>query len=214
MPTSSRLLLTAAVLATAATGCDSARETTTGQPNPTTSAAPEAAAAPAPGFTKTLTAAPYTFVVSSAGPLGQRQILVRAEQDGQELTTAQDSILGEVKDAQLVKLTSGPGSELLVFVEGAGSGSYGEVRGYWFGGKDWERMSLPKLSGPAARGYQGQDKFRLQGKEVVRSFPIYQETDANCCPSGGTRTIRYLLPDKSLTFRLVSVVNEAGPAVQ
>ncbi|UOQ51336.1 hypothetical protein [Hymenobacter cellulosivorans] len=212
MRTSSRLLLAASLLATAA-GCDSARETTTGQPNPTTSAAPEAAPAPPPGFNKTLTAAPYTFVVSSTGQLGQRRLLVRAEQDGQELTTAQDSILGEVKDAQLVKLTAGPGSELLVFVEGAGSGSYGEVRGYWFGGKDWERMSMPKLTGPAARGYQGQDKFRLQGKEVVRSFPIYQETDPNCCPSGGTRTIRYVLPEKSLTFRQTSVVNEA-PAVQ
>ncbi|TGE28892.1 hypothetical protein [Hymenobacter metallicola] len=210
MRTSSRLLLAASLLA--ATSCDSARETTTGQPNPTTSAAPEATPAPPPGFNKTLTAAPYTFVVRSAGRLGQRQLLVRAEQDGQELTTAQDSILGEVKDAQLVKLTSGPGSELLVFVEGAGSGSYGEVRGYWFGGKDWERMSMPKLSGPAARGYQGQDKFRLQGKEVVRTFPVYGPTDANCCPSGGTRTIRYVLPEKSLTFRQVSVVNEAAQA--
>ncbi|WP_167856758.1 hypothetical protein [Hymenobacter aquaticus] len=210
MRTSSRLLLAASLL-TVAAGCDSARETTTGQPNPTTSRAPEAA--PPPGFSKTLTAAPYTFVVSSQGRLGQRQLLVRAEQDGQELTTAQDSILGEVKDAQLVKLTAGPGSELLVFVEGAGSGSYGEVRGYWFGGKDWERMTMPKLSGPAARGYQGQDRFRVQGKEVVRSFPIYQETDANCCPSGGTRTVRYVLPDQSLTFRQVSVVNEA-PVVQ
>lgn len=208
MRTSSRLLLAVSLLAAAS--CDSARETTTGQPNPTTSAAPEAAP---PSFNKTLTAAPYTFVVSSAGQLGQRRLLVRAEQDGQELTTAQDSILGEVTDAQLVKLTAGLGSELLVFVEGAGSGSYGEVRGYWFGGKDWERMSMPKLTGTAARGYQGQDKFRLQGQEIVRSFPIYQETDPNCCPSGGTRTIRYVLPEKSLTFRSVSVVNEA-PAVQ
>lgn len=210
MRTSFRLLWAASLLAGAAS-CDSARETTTGQPNPTASAA--LATAPPPGYSKTLTAAPYTFVVRSAGQLGQRRLSVRAEQDGQELTTAQDSILGEVKDAQLVKLTSGPGHELLVFVEGAGSGSYGEVRGYWFGGKDWERMSLPKLSGTAARGYQGQDKFRLQGKELVRSFPIYQETDPNCCPSGGTRTIRYQLPEKSLTFRQVSLVNEA-PAVQ
>ncbi|MCB2376725.1 hypothetical protein LGH70_03990 [Hymenobacter sp. BT635] len=212
MPTSSRLLLAALLLAGVAS-CDSARETTTGQPNPTASSAPEVTPPPPPGFTKTLTAAPYTFVVSSAGRLGQRQLRVSALQDGQELTTAQDSILGEVTDARLVKLTAGPGSELLVFVEGAGSGSYGEVRGYWFGGKDWERMSMPKLTGTAARGYQGQDKFRVQGKEVVRSFPIYQETDPNCCPSGGTRTIRYVLPDKSLTFRQASVVNEP-PAVQ
>ncbi|MCB2410250.1 hypothetical protein [Hymenobacter lucidus] len=212
MRTSSRLLLAASVLALAAS-CDSARETTTGQPNPTTSSAPEARPTPPPGFSKTLTAAPYTFVVSTAGPLGQRQLQVRAEQDGQELTTAQDTILGEVTDARLVKLTAGPGSELLVFVEGAGSGSYGELRGYWFGGKDWERMTMPTLSEVAARGYQGQDKFRVQGKEVVRSFPIYAPTDANCCPSGGTRTIRYVLPERSLTFRQTSVVNEA-PAVQ
>jgi hypothetical protein len=212
MSTSSRLLLAAFLLAGAAS-CDSARETTTGQPNPTTSSAPEANPTPPPGFRKELSAAPYTFVVSTAGQLGARQLLVRAEQDGQELTTAQDTILGEVTDARLVKLTSGPGSELLIFVEGAGSGSYGEVRGYWFGGKDWERMSLPKLTETAARGYQGQDKFRVQGKEVVRTFPIYAPTDANCCPSGGTRTIRYILPEKSLTFRQLSVVNEA-PTVQ
>ncbi|TGE20121.1 hypothetical protein [Hymenobacter elongatus] len=210
MPSFSRILL-AAFLLTSAASCDSTRETTTGQPNPTASTTP--APTPPPGFRKALTAAPYTFIVSSSGPLGQRQLQVRAEQDGQELTTAQDTILGEVTDARLVKLTAGSGHELLVFVQGAGSGSYGEVRGYWFGGQDWERLTVPPLSATAARGYQGQDTYRVQGRELVRSFPIYAASDANCCPSGGTRTMRYVLPEQSLTFRQASLVNEAPAAL-
>ncbi|SHI81210.1 hypothetical protein SAMN02745146_1581 [Hymenobacter daecheongensis DSM 21074] len=205
-------LLSLAALA-AISACDSTRETTSGQPNPTASRTPAAAAPERPGFRKTLTSGSYTYTISTSGPVGQRQLAVRAEQAGQELTTAQDTIAGEVQDAQLARLTTGPGDELLVFVEGIGSGSYGEVRGYWFGGQDWERMEpLPKLAGPAARGYQGQDKFRVQGRELVRTFPIYLPTDANCCPSGGTRIIRYVLPESSLAFRQASVVNEAPVA--
>jgi hypothetical protein len=71
---------------------------------------------------------------------------------------------------------------------------------------------LPKLAGAAAQGYQGQDKFRVVGKELVRTFPVYLAADANCCPSGGTRTIRYVLPERSLAFKQKSVTNEAAPA--
>ncbi|RYU78224.1 hypothetical protein [Hymenobacter persicinus] len=205
-------LLALSLLATA-TACDSTRETTYSQPQSTTINPAPATAPERPSFRRELTSGPYNYLITTTGPVGQRQLSVRAAQDGRELTTAQDTLLGEVQDAQLAKLTTGPGDELLVFTEGVGSGSYGDVRGYWFGGQDWERMApLPKLAGAAAQGYQGQDKFRVVGRELVRSFPIYLPADANCCPSGGTRTIRYVLPERSLAFQQKSMVTEARPA--
>jgi|GEM_PF-2041203 len=206
-------LLALTVLA-ATTACDTTRDTTSGQPNPTTSSTSTATTPPErPGFRKELTSGPYKYLISTTGPVGQRTLSVRAEQDGRELTTAQDTLPGEVQDAQLAKLTTGSGDELLVFTEGTGSGSYGDVRGYWFGGQDWEKMEpLPKLTGAAAQGYQGQDKFEVQDNTLMREFPVYLPADANCCPSGGVRTIRYQMAQGSLRFRQVGIVDEPAPA--
>ena len=64
-------------------------------------------------------------------------------------------------------------------------------------------------------GHAGTFSVLLTAEDVTDPKPapdIYLAADANCCPSGGTRTIRYVLPERSLTFRQASVVNEARPA--
>ncbi|GAA3926867.1 hypothetical protein [Hymenobacter algoricola] len=196
----------------ALTACDSTRETTTGRPTPTRASAP-APAAVAPGFRRELTSGSYRYVVSTRGPAGTRVLAVRAEQNGQELTTALDTIAGEVQQAQLAKLTTGPGDELLIFLRDDSRNAAGTVRGYWFGGQDWEPMEpLPPLTSAAARGYRGQDQFEVRGNMLRRSFPVYQPADAACCPSGGLRTIRYRMAESSLAFRQVEVVNEPKAA--
>ncbi|MND87841.1 hypothetical protein D3C80_798500 [compost metagenome] len=42
-------------------------------------------------------------------------------------------------------------------------------------------------------GYMGHDSFHIEKNRLIRSFPIYKETDPNAAPSGGTRKINYQL---------------------
>ncbi|GAA3997758.1 hypothetical protein GCM10022408_05630 [Hymenobacter fastidiosus] len=168
-----------------------------------------APAAVAPGFRRELTSGPYRYVVSTRGPAGARVLAVRAGQNSQELTTAPDTIAGEVQEVQLAKLTTGPGDELLIFLRDDRRNAAGTVRDDWFGGQHWDPMEpLPPLTGVAARGYRGQDQSEVRGNTLQRSFPVYQSADAPGCPSGGRRTIRYRMAGSSLEFRQVEVLNE------
>ncbi|MNF02387.1 hypothetical protein D3C80_2015230 [compost metagenome] len=41
----------------------------------------------------------------------------------------------------------------------------------------------------------GHDSFRIHKNRLIRSFPIYKETDPNAAPSGGIREISYKLKE-------------------
>jgi hypothetical protein len=39
----------------------------------------------------------------------------------------------------------------------------------------------------------GHDSIFIANKKLFRKFPIYKDGDEQCCPTGGTRTLNYLL---------------------
>lgn len=115
------------------------------------------------------------------------------EKDSAPVTVEVDGTLTGIETADL----DGDGSpEILVYATSAGSGSYGSVTGYAVNRRrSMSQVYLAPILGnsPEGRGYMGRDAFRVDGKRLLRTFPIYRENDANCCPSGGTRTIEYAL---------------------
>ena len=42
-------------------------------------------------------------------------------------------------------------------------------------------------------GYMGHDSIYISDNKIHRKFPIYKDGDANCCPSGGNKTLGYEL---------------------
>lgn len=113
------------------------------------------------------------------------------EKDDSPVTAEVDGLVTGIETADL----DADGSpEILVFANGAGSGSYGSLVGYAANRrKSMSQIYLPPILGnsPEGRGYMGHDSFRVDGRRLVRSFPVYRENDPNCCPSGGTRTVEY-----------------------
>ena len=61
--------------------------------------------------------------------------------------------------------------------------------------KSMTQIDLPPILGnsPEGKGYMGHATFRVDGRRLLRSFPIYRDGDPNCCPKGGTRTVAYAL---------------------
>jgi hypothetical protein len=81
-----------------------------------------------------------------------------------------------------------------VFVQGAGSGSDGELAAYAVTrGSDLSPIYLQELSGAMAQGYQGHDQFEVVEGCLVRRFPIYKPGDTNAKATGGERQICYKL---------------------
>jgi hypothetical protein len=168
-------------------GCDSQRTATEGA-NP---AAPSAEATVPISFQKEVAQDDYRFSVQTTGTGTRRKLSLLASKNNRVLFTTSVTIEGEVTDAVATNLNDDKYPELLVFVAGAGSGSYGRLVAYEFMNQGRRPLTLPELSGPAAVGYMGHDAFRVEGERLLRSFPIYRPDDPNSTPSGGTRTIIY-----------------------
>ena len=84
--------------------------------------------------------------------------------------------------------------EVLVWMQSAGSGSYGVLEAFTFDGKQLTALPpLPELTKTQAKGYQGHDGFKVAGGRVVREFPVYAEKDTNASPTGGQRSITFEL---------------------
>ncbi|WP_375435828.1 PliI family lysozyme inhibitor of I-type lysozyme [uncultured Hymenobacter sp.] len=188
--------------------CDAPRATEASDPATLRATATPTPAATPVSFRKELREGNHRFVLQTTGKGAQRLMELRVEKNGRELLTNTQAVEGTVEDAVATNLNNDDSPELLVFITDAGSGSYGQLVGYEFNSQGRRTLSLPELSGVAAKGYQGHDTFKVEGQEVVRTFPVYLDADPNCCPSGGQRAVQYKLPAGSTVFKQVNYRNQ------
>lgn len=99
--------------------------------------------------------------------------------------------------------------EIFIITKSAGSGSYATIYGYSSNkDKSVTDIIVPEISqsdlveGAIFSGYQGHDSIYISKNKLFRKFPIYEEGDKNCCPTGGDRTIQYVLKKGEAYWRL------------
>ena len=144
------------------------------------------------------------FYVSTTGQGSRRSLSITVERDEQQPTRIDEVIEGAVTNSVVTDLNDNKKPELLVFVSGSGSGSHGKVYGYEFERTYWGQLTMPALPPALEKDYMGHDEFEVVNNRLVRTFPIYLETDPNCCPTGGKHTIIYTL-DKALNLLVEKV---------
>lgn len=109
------------------------------------------------------------------------------------------SLAGEFVEAFATDLDADGAPELLLWWR-AGSAGEGGVEGWRIGpGAAAAALTLPALDGDLAVGWRGRDQFGVQGGALVRTYPLYRETDDNASPGTGfLRVVRYRLVDGAL----------------
>lgn len=103
---------------------------------------------------------------------------------------------GSVTGAEVADLNTDGSPEVYVYVNSAGSGSYGSLVAYAANNhKSLGEIYLPPLEQdvPAVQGYMGHDEFAVVENRLVRRFPVYRDGDTNSAPTGGTRQLQYKL---------------------
>ncbi|MXR36764.1 PliI family lysozyme inhibitor of I-type lysozyme [Craterilacuibacter sinensis] len=103
---------------------------------------------------------------------------------------------GSVSGAEVADLNADGSPEVYVYVNSAGSGSYGSLVGYAANRKkSLSEIHLPDLSADKklSQGYQGHDAFAVGEGRLLRRFPVYRDGDINAKPTGGMRQIQYRL---------------------
>lgn len=167
--------------------------------------APEVPAAEAPA----VPAAPVAAAFDSTFELNGFRFRVQATNQGSvnQLTITPSGlevdnaaitqeILGTVMGAEVADLNADQSPEIYVYVQSAGSGSYGSVVAYGANRrKSLSQIYVPPVSenAEAAKGYMGHDEFAVVEGTLVQRFPVYKETDTNASPTGGTRQVQWKL---------------------
>jgi hypothetical protein len=145
-------------------------------------------------FHRTLSQQGVTFTVHATGEGSQQQLTITTTAGKRVLKPIRETVNGQVVGAEVADLNGNGQPEVFVFVQSAGSGSYGELVAYAVvKGDALSPIVLQELSGAAAQGYQGHDEFSVVEGCLVRRFPIYKPSDSNAKPTGGLRQICYKL---------------------
>ena len=110
---------------------------------------------------------------------------------------------GEISKVHIADLNNDGKKEVYLFNTGSGSGSYGTVIGWQVSGKQLDTISIDEEATVSDPMYMGHDSFYSQTPYIIRNYPAYRESDANCCPSGGEKTVRYRLTKIQGLLKLV-----------
>lgn len=153
-----------------------------------------------------------TFQVESPNEGSINQVTVRAETPEGELGPMEVEADGTVTNVEVEDLNADGYPEIYVYVNSAGSGSYGSLIAYASNrNRSLSEIYLPSLEDDpeASKGYMGHDTFAVGEGALIRRFPVYREGDTNAEPSGGTRQVQYRLEAGEAGWRLVpyNVVN-------
>ena len=154
-------------------------------------------------FNKTLELQGINFQVQSSGEGSQQQLTITTTGAKPPIKPIRQTVNGQVVGAEVADLNSNGMPEIYVFVQGAGSGSYGEVVAFAVNkGSELSPITLPELTGANAQGYQGHDQFQVVESCLARRFPIYKPGDSNAKATGGQRQICYKLKAGEAGFLL------------
>jgi len=157
-------------------------------------------------FSKTLSFKNISFTVTTSGNGSERELTIKPQGLTIDNKTITDEIYGQVSNVEIEDLNFDGYPELLIYVVSAGSGSYGSVIGYSVNaGKSVSQIYFPEISEntQASEGYMGHDEFAIVETSLVQRFRIYNNGDANCCPTGGMRQITYKLVDGEASRKFV-----------
>jgi hypothetical protein len=137
-----------------------------------------------------------TFQVESPNEGSINQVTVHAETPAGALEPMPAEADGSITNVEAGDLNGDGYPEIYVYVNSAGSGSYGSLIAYASNrNKSFTPIYLPPIEeDPSlAQGYMGHDEFALGEGTLLRRFPVYRDGDTNAMPTGGTRQIEYKL---------------------
>lgn len=155
-----------------------------------------AAAAPDRPFDRTLALQGISFRVRTANDTSINTLEIVPSGLEIDNSTITQEIDGQVTGAEVADLDANGSPEIYVYVNSAGSGSYGSLVAYAANRrKSLSQIYLPPVTEnkPAARGYMGHDEFAVVESTFVQRFPIYGDRDVNAKPSGRMRQLQYKL---------------------
>lgn len=156
-------------------------------------------------FDQTLGLLGVTFHVTcaNAGSINRLRIVPAGlEIDNSPIEVEVD---GTVTGAEVADLNVDRSPEVYVYVQSAGSGSYGSLVAYSANRKkSLSEIHLPSVADDPklSKGFHGHDAMAVVESTFVQRFPVYKDGDSNSKPTGGTRQLQYKLVPGEAAWQL------------
>ncbi len=157
------------------------------------------------GFDKVLKLEGITFHVQATNEGSLNQLTITPSGLSTVNDVIKQEIDGSVSGAEIADLNSDGSPEIYVYVNSAGSGSYGSLVAYSANNKkSLSGIYMAPLEDDKKNsvGYMGHDEFAVVESSFARRFPIYKKEDINANPTGGTRQLQYKLVPGEATWQL------------
>jgi hypothetical protein len=150
----------------------------------------------------------YVFNVSSrpVGDCSIQVVRIAVQRSGRPLTQFANDPDVLAEEAWAEDLDDDDKPELVVVSRSPKDAARVTLDVYRLDGNMIRRVQPPELA--ERTGYRGRDSYRLDGSQILRTFPVYRDGDADDAPGGGTRTLRYGLRDR----QLVALDRQGEPA--
>lgn len=149
----------------------------------------------------------YTFSVTAAGDSLFPLITAACKSAGKPLFSKSFTFKGTVLQALAADLDADKIPELYLALREGGGSAMGKLCVFRPGTAGADSLFLPELTGALQKGYLGRDTFFISGVKLMRQFPIFRHTDLAVNPTGGKRTIQYML-NRELGLLFVSNKDE------
>jgi hypothetical protein len=157
------------------------------------------------GFDRTLSLQGITFRVSSTNEGSINKLRIQPSGLAIDNSPIVREIDGTVSGAEVADINVDGSPEIYIYVNSAGSGSYGALVAYSANRKkSLSEIYLPDLTADNknSRGYMGHDEFAVVENVLARRFPIYRDTDTNAKSSGKMRQLQYKLVKGEASWQL------------
>ena len=155
-----------------------------------------AVAAPSVPFDRTLTLQGISFRIRTPNDTSVNTLEIIPSGLEIDNSTIVRKIDGRVTGAEVADLNADGSPEIYVYVNSAGSGSYGSLVAYSANRrKSLSEIYLPPIAEnkTASKGYMGHDEFAVVESTFVQRFPVYRDGDIQAKPTGGARQLQYKL---------------------
>ena len=162
-------------------------------------------------YSQSLTLQGATFNLKATNHGSMNNLSIEADYSGHKIFEKHREIEGTVTGAEIADLNSDGSPEIYIYINSAGSGSYGSVIAYSMNKKhSVTEIYIPNLLDDPnlSKGYMGHDEFSVIENSLGRRFPIYVDGDTNAKPSGGKRQLEYKLVPGEAGW-LLKVVNQS-----
>lgn len=134
----------------------------------------------------------FDVSVKGTGSLKKLTIIIKSPEFSDTLIRI---VNGKIYGVKTGDLNNNNLPEIYAFVIGRGNNARGSFIGFEFGSDEVVQLAFPEPNPKLMEGYIGQDSLFIQGKHLVRQFPVYSETDFSFNPTANTRVIEYSLDD-------------------